>query len=106
MPASSANRRIETMTPWHDGELTLDPCRPLDVSLKAAPAKWAVYLMSDADDRPVQLLCVRNLRASLKRRLGEGESDGPTKRVDYRQLVRRVRWKRVDNALESDLTYL
>ncbi|MGC4030912.1 MAG: hypothetical protein QM754_04080 [Tepidisphaeraceae bacterium] len=94
------------MQAWHDGQLDLDPGVPLETSLKAAPAKWAVYLMSDADDRPVQLLCVRNLRASLKRRLGPNAEDEPTKRVDYRQVVRRVRWKRVDNPLESDLAYL
>ena len=94
------------MTPWHDGELALDPAVPLDAALKAVPAKWCVYLMSDEADRPVQLLCVRNLRASLKRRLSDGEQEGPSKRVDYRALVRRVRWKRVDNPLESDLAYL
>ena len=97
---------MPVMTPWHDGEISLDPCVPLDVALKAVPAKWCVYLMSDEADRPVQLLCVRNLRASLKRRLGEGDVAGPSKRVDYRQLVRHVRWKRVDNPLESDLAYL
>lgn len=74
--------------------------------MKAVPAKWAVYLMSDADDRPVQMLCVKNLRASLKRRLTETVEAGPSKKVDYRQLVRRVRWKRVDNVLESDLAFL
>ncbi|HEX8325281.1 MAG TPA: hypothetical protein VF595_15375 [Tepidisphaeraceae bacterium] len=94
------------MTAWHDGQLDLDPCRPLDVSLRGVPAKWCVYLMSDADDRPVQMLCVRNLRASLRRRLGEPIEAGPSKRVDYRDLVRRVRWKRVDNPLESDLAFL
>ena len=94
------------MQAWHDGQLDLDPARPLDVSLKAVPAKWAVYLMSDADDRPVQMLCVKNLRASLKRRLNEPVEAGPSKRVDYRDLVRRVRWKRVDNPLESDLAFL
>ena len=95
------------MTPWHDGEISLDPAVPLELALKAVPAKWCVYLMSDDADRPVQLLCVRNLRASLRRRLGEGEiADGPSKRVDYRALVRGVRWKRVDNPLESDLAYL
>ena len=94
------------MPAWYDGQLDLDPCVPLDVAVKAAPARWAVYLMSDADDRPVQLLCVRNLRASLKRRLGPSPDEEPSKRIDYRALVRRVRWKRVDNPLESDLTYL
>lgn len=94
------------MTAWHDGQLDLDPARPLDAVLKGVPAKWCVYLMSDSGDRPVQLLCVRNLRASLKRRLGEPVDTGPSKRVDYRDLVRRVRWKRVDNPLESDLAFL
>jgi excinuclease UvrABC nuclease subunit len=92
--------------PWHDGQLDLDPAQPLEASLKAVPAKWAVYLMSDADDRPVQILCVKNLRASLKRRLSETVETAPSKKVDYRQLVRRVRWKRVDNVLESDLAFL
>lgn len=92
---------------------------------RAAPARWAVYLFADVDDRPIQLLCVKNLRASLKRRLGGGEllpaaasassPAGPdvpavaaalSKRVDYRQIVRRVRWRRVDSAFEADLAYL
>ncbi|MGB7158698.1 MAG: hypothetical protein WBD40_11565 [Tepidisphaeraceae bacterium] len=77
--------------------------------MKQVPAKWAVYLMSDADDRPVQLLCVKNLRYSLKRRLGGGdgeESAGLSKRVDYRNLIRHVRLRRVDSAFEADLVYL
>ena len=74
--------------------------------LKLVPAKWVVYLFADADDRPVQLLCVRSLRDSLKRRLFGEESIGPTRRVNYRELVRRVYWRRVDSALEADWVYL
>ena len=82
-----------------------DPAGDLDGFLRQVPARWVVYLMADADDRPVQLLCVRNLRASLKRRLGGDEQVGPSRRVDYRQLVRRVRWARVDSAFEADVVY-
>ena len=77
-----------------------------DAFLKLAPAKWAVYLLADADDRPVQLLCVKNLRYSLKRRLDGGdEAAGPSKRVNYRELVRHVHWRRVDSAFEADWLY-
>ena len=89
-----------------DRSADFDPDRPLEDLLKAAPAKWVVYLFTDADDQPVQLLCVKNLRASLKRRLGGDELIGPTRRVNYRDLVRRVYWRRVDSAFEADLVYL
>ena len=93
------------MIPWEDGHLDFSPTQPIEQALKLLPARWAVYLMSDEDDRPVQLLSVRNLRASIKRRLTT-TIEGPSKRVDYRTLVKRIRWKRVDGALESDLAYL
>jgi excinuclease UvrABC nuclease subunit len=48
---------------------------------------------------------VKNLRHSLKRRLGGGEDVGPSKRVDYRDLVRRIYYKRVDSAFEADCVY-
>ena len=66
-----------------------DPSGDFDAFLKAIPGKWAVYLMTDADDKPVQLLCVKNLRYSLRRRLGPEDVDaGPSRRVDYRGIVR------------------
>jgi len=74
--------------------------------LKQAPAKWAVYLLADENDQPVQLLSVKNLRASLKRRLGGEETIGLTKRVNYREIVRRIYWRRVDSGFEADWIYL
>ncbi|HSI36483.1 MAG: hypothetical protein ACAI43_11390 [Phycisphaerae bacterium] len=98
------------MTDWHslfDAAAEFDPAGDLEAFLRAAPAKWVVYLVTDADDQPVQLLCVKNLRASLKRRLGQdAEQQGPSRRVDYRGLVRRVYWRRVDSAFEADVVYL
>jgi len=83
-----------------------DPAGDFDAFLKSVPAKWVVYLLADEADRPVQLLCVKNLRNSLKRRLGSDELEVPSKRVNYRELVRRVYWVRVDSTFESDCTYL
>lgn len=81
------------------------PTADWEAFLKRVPARWVVYLMTDADDTPVQLLCVKNLRASLKRRLGSEETVGPSRRVVYRDLVRRIYWRRVDSAFETDWLY-
>jgi excinuclease UvrABC nuclease subunit len=88
-----------------DGYIAFDPAWDLEAFLRAVPARWAIYLFSDAEDRPVQLLCVKNLRASLKRRLGGSEEIGPSRRVNYRDVVRHVRFKRVDSAFEADWLY-
>lgn len=84
---------------------TFDPGGDFEAFLRAVPAKWVVYLVSDAEDRPVQLLCVKNLRASLKRRLGGDEQVGPSRRVNYRDVVRHVHYRRVDSAFEADWLY-
>ncbi|HZK81306.1 MAG TPA: hypothetical protein VFC46_09575 [Humisphaera sp.] len=95
-----------TEIPIFEHQLDFDPSGDFEAFLKQAPAKWAVYLLCDADDRPVQLLCVKNLRYSLKRRLGnEGEQGALSRRVNYRELVRRVKWRRVDGAFEADWIY-
>jgi len=89
------------------GQLAYVPGMDLETLAKAAPARWVVYLMSDESDRPVQLLCVKNLRQSLRRRLGGEETlvPGASKRVDYRQLVRRISFVGVDSPLEADWVY-
>jgi excinuclease UvrABC nuclease subunit len=98
---------VSGLTPnLFDCQADYDPARPLDELLKLVPAKWVVYLFTDADDQPIQLLCVKNLRASVKRRLGGDELIGPSRKVNYREVVRRVYWRRVDSAFEADLVYL
>jgi len=89
-----------------DRHADFNPDADFEAFLKDVPARWVVYLLADADERPVQLLCVKNLRSSLKRRLGvEEEAAGRSKRVDYREIVRRVHWRRVDSAFEADWIY-
>ena len=62
------------LIPVFDASAAFDPAEDFEKWLKHIPARWAVYLMRDASDSPVQLLCVKNLRASLKRRLGGDET--------------------------------
>src|SRR5678816_1492299 len=51
-------------------------------------------------------MCIRD-SYSLERRLETGEVDaGPSRKVNYREIVRRVYWRRVDSAFEADFTYL
>ena len=96
----------EIVVPLFDRSATFDPGGDFEAFLRDVPAKWVVYLMADSDNRPVQLLCVKNLRASLKRRLGGEETTlGPSKRVNYRDLVRHLHWRRVDSAFEADWLY-
>lgn len=88
-----------------DHHVDFNPAGDFDAFLKAVPAKWVVYLLAADGGQPVQLLCVKNLRNSLKRRLGGDESIGLSKRVNYRDLVRRILWRRVDSAFEADWLY-
>ena len=93
-----------SLAPLFDHAVAFDPAGPFDAL--AVPARWVVYLLADEHDRPVQLLCVKNLRYSLKRRLGPDAADATTsRRIDYRALVRRVHWRRVDSAFEADVAY-
>src|SRR4051812_34617488 len=90
---------------FFDAWTVFDPQEDAEAFLKRVPAKGAVYLLADEGGRPVQLLCVGNLRQSLKRRLIGEEQVGPSKRVNYRDLVRRIFWRRVDSPFEADWIY-
>jgi excinuclease UvrABC nuclease subunit len=89
-----------------DSSIRFEPSMDFEAFLKQAPAKWAVYLLADENDQPVQLLSVKNLRASLRRRLGGMETIGLTRRVNYREIVRKIYWRRVDSGFEADWIYL
>ncbi len=89
-----------------DDLIDFDSSSDIESLALRVPARWVVYLFADKQDRAIQLLCVKNLRASLRRRLGPESDVEPSKRVDYRQLVRRVYWTRVDSEFEADLLYL
>ena len=106
LPPATYHYDVDLFAGSFEHFIDFDPARPPDEILRAVPARWVVYLFADENDNPIQLLCVKNLRASLKRRLGGDEIIGPSRRVNYRDLVRRVYWRRVDSAFEADLVYL
>jgi hypothetical protein len=115
---------VSTWSHIFERRADFDPAADFEPFLKSVPGKWVVYLMANADDEPVQLLCVKNLRYSLERRLGEappapeqpaapvdslhaaGVALGLSKKVNYREIVRRVYWTRVDSAFEADAVFL
>lgn len=86
--------------------LAFDSDERLEQWLRRLPARWCVFLLQDAAQRPLQLLCAKDFRASVARRLSDDEADSPTRRVDYRKIVRGVAWTRVDSKFEQDLRYL
>lgn len=103
---ASTIKSVPDLLSIFQSSISFDPSMDFESFLKQAPAKWAVYLLADENDQPVQLLSVKNLRASLKRRLGGEETIGLSKRVNYREIVRRIYWRRVDSTFEADWIYL
>ncbi len=79
----------------------------LDECLAQLPARWCVALLCAEDDRPAQLVAFKNLRGTLRRRFTEPPelAGKTTKRIDYAQLVKSVRFVRVDGLLEMDVAY-
>jgi hypothetical protein len=69
------------------------------------PACWAVAVLADESGGAVQVVCWKNLRRTLSARLTEQPAE-PSKRVDWRQVVRQVRWRPVENQFEADWLYM
>lgn len=92
--------------PLLDNHVRFDPSQPAETLLGSVPAKWVVYLLADAKYRPVQLLCVRNLRRSLQARLFDNPLPVPTRRANLSQVVRNIHFRRVDSDFEADWVYL
>ncbi len=77
----------------------------LDAFFVNVPGRWAICLLADLDGSPVQLLCAKNLRASLKRRFTRQPAPQTTRRVDYQSVIRRIYWRRVDSSFEANWLY-
>jgi len=83
-----------------------DPAAGDEAFVGRLPARWAVFLLAGESDVPLQLLCARDLRSAVRRRLCIAPGAGPSRRADYRAILRRVRWTPCDSAFEADLLYL
>lgn len=83
---------------------------------RTVPARGAVYLLTDAEDRIVQLASTGNLRHALQQRLAEppaeSEESGATpapkgsrRRARLGEVVGRIRWRAVDSSFEASVAY-
>lgn len=71
------------------------------------PAKGACYVLLDGERQPVLLATCGDLRHALVRRLGpQDESQGPSKKIDYRAIVRHVMYRPVFSRFEAHWAYL
>lgn len=83
------------------------PEAPLESWRLAIPAKGACYVMEDAHGKPVLLATCADLRHALVGKLGpQSPEQGPAKKNEYRDLVRRVRWRPTHSRFEADWAYL
>ncbi len=86
-------------TATFDEALELSADAPLDP--KSLPALGAVYLLSDADERPIFLSVCENLRRVVPPRLAMSDPDELSKRAKLGEIARRISWKRTRGAFEG-----
>lgn len=75
-------------------------------TLSKLPACKAVLLLSDARDRPIQLLQAANLRRTAQARLIRDRADTAHRKADISELAKRLFYTRCRNNFESQLTYI
>src|ERR1700722_1280450 len=73
-------------------------------ALRQVPAGGAVALLADQNNQPLQLLCLKDLRQGLRHRLQEETVSG--RRVNWKEITRHIRWRRVASSFEADWIYL
>ncbi len=96
-----------TTDPRLSQSLPIDPAEPIEQWRMKLPGKGACYLFSDGDDRPVLMATVGNLRNAVHRRFTQPDDDEqPSKRIDYRAVVRHIRWRPTFSRFEADWVYL
>lgn len=66
--------------------------RPSVADLSTLPSTPALYLLTDADDRPIQLATTQSLRRQLLARLAERQRPRSA-RADVAEIARGVRWR-------------
>lgn len=96
----------EPVFPHLNHAIELDVDADVESWRLGVPGRGACYVLEDGDGRPVLLATVGGLRAAVVRRMTESDADGPSRRVDYRAVVRRVRWRPVFSPFEANWCYL
>ncbi len=104
------NTRRPDYTVW----MTLDALFPERIDVEPGgplqlPTGGGVYLLSDAEDRPVQLAAAGSLKRVLAARLSETPPEEPAtgrRRLELWRIVRRIRWIPADSQFELTWRYL
>lgn len=88
--------------------LDIDPTAPIESWRLSVPAKGACYLLLDQAGQAIQLATTADLRGLLTRRFSDQpeEAESVSKNIDYRAIVRAVRWRPVYSRFEADWVYL
>jgi hypothetical protein len=84
--------------------LHFDPLADVESWRLTIPAKPACFVLEDEHGRPVLLSTVADLRHALLRRLAPGADEQPA-RIDYRAIVRHVRFRPVFGRFEANWAY-
>ncbi len=90
---------------WFDGQLDLVP--PVgDEQLAKVPPRRGVVLLEASGGEAILVLTAADIRARLRTRLGEPDENAGARRVDLRQITRRVLWRLAPSHFECDLKLL
>lgn len=109
-PAAQAAETGESSSPPLTPEGGATPAVPAgDVKL---PGGGGVYLLTDADDRPIQLAAAADLRRALSNRLAhqapaaDGQAAATSRRrANLGEIVRRIRWRTAYSQFEITYEY-
>lgn len=99
------------MTDWPQPDLNqtvaVGPGVDLESWRLTVPAKPGCYLLTDEAGTPVLLGTAANMRNVLVHRLtAPPDDDEPTRRIDYRQVVRKVHFRPAFSRFETDWSYI
>ena len=105
---STPTRDEPVQYPTLDQTFEFDPSSDADPdSVRLSiPAKSACYLLEDSDRSPVLLATTANFRQAVTKRLLAPPEVPVAGKVDYRQFVRRIRYRIVGSQFEGNWTYL
>ena len=88
-------------------ELSVPADRGETIDFLALPARPGVFAFEDEDGSTLALAITRNLRRLIRSKLeSDPQSDGPSRRIDYRAITRRVRAMTVGSCFEAEWAYL
>ncbi|QNN21962.1 hypothetical protein HED60_06650 [Planctomycetales bacterium ZRK34] len=88
------------------GEVEVGPGVDVETWRLTTPGRAGCFLLESEAGGPVLLATMANVRGALVHRLAPGTEDDAPRKVDYRAIVRRVRWRDVFSRFEGSWVYL